>query len=375
MTRVVLENITKRFGNDVAVDNLSLTIDSGEFVSFLGPSGCGKTTTMRMIAGLEVPDEGRIWIGDKLVSDAEKGVFLAPSKRQLGMVFQNYALWPHMTVGDNIRFGLKVRKLDQKEQDERVHNVLERLQIPDLADRYPSELSGGQQQRVALARELVTGAEVLLMDEPLSNLDAKLRIDMRVELKELHLSTGRTIIYVTHDQTEALTLSDNILVMKEGIVQQVGSPDEVFMRPENLFVASFMSSASINEFTGTWKNDRMTFDGFDFPAASPANDANVLHSVSLITRPDEMSFSKTETDWTVPGEVLSVFPQGYTALAHVRLELPGDVQSITLDFSRSDYTVARGDKVFVSFNPQRMHVFDQDSTKRLVPFPEQTLIT
>lgn len=372
MTKVVLENITKRFGKDVAVDNLSLTIDSGEFVSFLGPSGCGKTTTMRMIAGLEVPDEGRIWIGDKLVSDAGKGIFLAPSKRQLGMVFQNYALWPHMTVGDNIRFGLKVRKLDPKEQDERVTNVLERLQIPDLADRYPSELSGGQQQRVALARELVTGAEVLLMDEPLSNLDAKLRIDMRVELKELHLATGRTIIYVTHDQTEALTLSDNILVMKGGIAQQVGTPDEVFMRPENLFVASFMSSASINEFSGTWKNDRLAFSGFDFPAASTTN---TVHNVSLITRPDEMSFSKTETEWTVPAEVLSVFPQGYTALAHVRLDLPGEVQTLTADFSRSEHSMARGDKVFVAFNPQRMHVFDRESTSRLVPFPEQTLIT
>lgn len=368
MTKVVLENITKCFGKDVAVDQLSVTIESGEFVSFLGPSGCGKTTTMRMIAGLEIPDEGRIWIGDKLVSDAAKGIFLAPSNRQLGMVFQNYALWPHMSVGENIRFGLNVRKLDLKEQDKRLHSVLERLQIPDLADRYPSELSGGQQQRVALARELVTGAEVLLMDEPLSNLDAKLRIDMRVELKELHLSTGRTIIYVTHDQTEALTLSDNILIMKEGVAQQIGSPDEVFMKPKNLFVASFISSASINEFSGMWEDNRLTFNGFSFPAANPLNQANLGHKVNLITRPDEMSFSPTETDWTVPGEVLSVFPQGYTALAHVRLNLPGELQTLTLDFSRSDHSVVRGDKVFVSFNPKRMHVYDQDSTMRLAPF-------
>lgn len=367
MTRVILENITKRFGQDVAVDNLSLEIDSGEFVSFLGPSGCGKTTTMRMIAGLEKPDEGRIWIGDKLVSDAADGTFVAPSKRQLGMVFQNYALWPHMTVGDNIRFGLKVRKIVSSEQDERIRNVLERLQIPDLAERYPSELSGGQQQRVALARELVTGAEILLMDEPLSNLDAKLRIDMRVELKELHQSTGRTIIYVTHDQTEALTLSDRIVVMKNGLAQQVGTPDQVFMRPENRFVASFMSSATINEFLGKWTGDRLQFDGFSLPASSvPGNDL----SVAMITRPDEMAFSNSPTDWTVPGEVLSVFPHGYRALAHVRLDLKDQARSVTLEFDRSGKQVKRGDRVNVGFIPERTHVFDQESTERLYPLPE-----
>ena len=366
MTRVVLENITKRFGQDVAVDNLSLEIASGEFVSFLGPSGCGKTTTMRMIAGLEQPDEGRIWIGDKLVSDASDGTFTAPSKRQLGMVFQNYALWPHMTVGDNIRFGLKVRKISGQEQNERIHNVLERLQIPDLAERYPSELSGGQQQRVALARELVTGAEILLMDEPLSNLDAKLRIDMRVELKELHQSTGRTIVYVTHDQTEALTLSDRIVVMKGGLVQQVGTPDEVFMRPENRFVASFMSSATINEFEGKWSRERLQFDGFELPATRAPKD-NL--PVELITRPDEMGLSANPSDWTVPGEVLSVFPHGYRALAHVRLDLKDRPRSVTIEFDRSGREVKRGDRVNVAFIPERTHVFDMESTQRLNPMP------
>lgn len=191
MSLVRLENVTKRFGNVVAVDNISLEIEKGSFFSIVGPSGCGKTTTMRMTAGLEIPNSGRIWIGDRLVFSGDDRTFVRPAQRQISMVFQSYALWPHMTVYDNIAFGLQVNKVSREEIKRRVSDVLELFQIGNLADRYPNELSGGQQQRVAIARELVADREVLFMDEPLSNLDAKLRTEMRAELKRLHAETGK----------------------------------------------------------------------------------------------------------------------------------------------------------------------------------------
>jgi multiple sugar transport system ATP-binding protein len=246
MPEIKLREITKDFGKTRAVDNLDLVIHDGEFVTLLGPSGCGKTTTLRMIAGLESPSSGEITIGDKVVYSSKKGIDLPPDIRDIGFLFQNYALWPHMTVAKNIAFGLENLKWPRKRINERIQELVKILHIEGLEDRYPSELSGGQQQRVAIARTLATNPAILLMDEPLSNLDAKLRTEMRAELKRLHKETGVTVIYVTHDQLEAMTLSTRTCLLNKGRLQQYAPPMEVYRSPENLFVADFVGSPTMN---------------------------------------------------------------------------------------------------------------------------------
>ncbi len=371
MSRVVLEGVTKRFGDEVAVDRLSLEIEDGDFFSLLGPSGCGKTTTMRLIAGLERPDEGRVWIGDQLVCDAADGTFVPAPNRKLGMVFQNYALWPHMTVSDNIRFGLHVRKVPEAEQRKRLKDVIQQLQIEGLEKRYPNELSGGQQQRIALARELVTQAGVLMMDEPLSNLDAKLRIDMRLELKRLHADTGRTIVYVTHDQLEALTLSRRMAVMSKGLVQQVGSPDEVFMRPANVFVASFMGQSTINTFSARLDAGAVRGEGFEMPVAAAAGadgrrDGADGRQVVVAARPEELTLYRTAAPGTLHCEVVSELPMGYTSLVQVRSLGAGEERFVTLEHPRSDAVFEPGIEVWVGIEAARVHVFDAATNQRVV---------
>ena len=243
---IVIEHVAKRFGQVRAVDGLDLTVEDGRFVCLLGPSGCGKTTTLRMLAGLEFPDSGRIRSGDRVLSDGHTGAFVPPERRGIGFVFQSYALWPHMTVAQNIAFGLEVRRWPRERRTARVREVLELLRIGDLGARYPSQLSGGQQQRVALARSLAPGADLLLLDEPLSNLDAQLRLEMRAELKRLHARLATTIVFVTHDQLEAMTMATDVAVMKDGRLQQYGSPLDVYRRPANEFVAAFMGSPAMN---------------------------------------------------------------------------------------------------------------------------------
>lgn len=238
MTHVVIRNLTKRYGGAAAVSDLSLEMEKGEFVTLLGPSGCGKTTTLRMLAGFITPDAGEIIVDNRAVSSASK--VIPPEQRRMGMVFQNYAVWPHMTVFDNVAFGLQLRKLPKQEIREKVRRMLDLVELSPLAERYPHQLSGGQQQRVALGRSLVSEPSILLLDEPLSNLDAKLREQLRFQLKHLQRRTGITFVYVTHDQAEALALSDRIAVLHEGALQQYGSPREVYERPANLFVADFM---------------------------------------------------------------------------------------------------------------------------------------
>ena len=233
-------------GGVKAVDDLSITIESGDFVSLLGPSGCGKTTTLRMIAGLDAPDRGEFLLDGKVLYSRSKGIAVPTEKRGMGLVFQSYALWPHMTVGQNVAFGLEMKGVDRKARATRVGEVLELMHIASLEKRYPSQLSGGQQQRVALARMLAVSPDVLLLDEPLSNLDAKLRLEMRAELKRLHETLGNTIIYVTHDQLEAMTMSTMIAVMNEGRLQQYAPPMEIYRRPANLTVASFVGSPPMN---------------------------------------------------------------------------------------------------------------------------------
>jgi multiple sugar transport system ATP-binding protein len=249
-TSITIKNLTKKFGSVVAVRNVSLSIDPGTFLTLLGPSGCGKTTLLRCVAGLEDPDGGEIFIGDKLVFSYDRGISLPAAQRDVGLVFQNYALWPHMKVDKNITFALEVQKMPKAEMEQRVIESLQEVQMEGFEDRYPREMSGGQQQRIALARMLAYRPKVFLMDEPLSNLDARLRMDMRTELKRLHHLSGATTLYVTHDQVEALTMSSNIAVMKDGKVQQFDAPDTVYHFPANLFVADFIGNPKVNLLEG-----------------------------------------------------------------------------------------------------------------------------
>ncbi|NNG01539.1 MAG: ABC transporter ATP-binding protein [Desulfobacteraceae bacterium] len=243
---ITITGLTKNYGRMKALDDITITFRDGEFLVLLGPSGCGKTTLLRCIAGLETPDAGEIRIGGEIVFSADQHIFTPPGKRNLGMVFQSYALWPHMTVYDNIGFGLNLQSIPRQEIPARITSVLKDLAMTGLENRYPSELSGGQQQRVAVARLLAARPQLFLMDEPLSNLDARLRVDMRAELKRLHHDIKVTTVYVTHDQTEALTMADRVVIMRDGRIMQAGSPHEIYARPANLFTAEFIAMPQIN---------------------------------------------------------------------------------------------------------------------------------
>jgi ABC-type Fe3+/spermidine/putrescine transport system ATPase subunit len=242
---VEIDHLEKHFGTELAVNDVSLSVGQGEFVTLLGPSGCGKTTTLRCVAGLERPDGGEIRIGSDTVAAPGRGIYLAPEERNIGMVFQSYAVWPHMTVFDNVAYGLRVRRASDAAIKERTMRALELVGLAPLANRYATKLSGGQRQRVALARAIVYEPRVVLFDEPLSNLDAKLREQMRVELVRLQKEVGITSIYVTHDQSEALVMSDRVVVMDKGVIQQVGDPQTIYARPANTFVANFIGVANL----------------------------------------------------------------------------------------------------------------------------------
>lgn len=243
LAQVELKALTRRFGAATAVDNVSLTIPHGQLVSLLGPSGCGKTTTLRLIAGFLEPSDGEIAVGGRMVSSPK--VTLPPERRNMSMIFQSYALWPHMTAAENVAYGLTIRKLDKAVIKQKVDAILATARLSDLANRYPSELSGGQQQRVSLARALAVEPETLLMDEPLSNLDANLREEMRFEIRRLHDEFRTTTVYVTHDQSEAMTTADQIAVMNAGRIEQLGSPEDIYERPASEFVARFIGAANI----------------------------------------------------------------------------------------------------------------------------------
>lgn len=250
MSRIELRGINKYYGRNHVLKDINLVIEDGEFMTLLGPSGCGKTTTLRVVAGLEKPQEGYMYMGNREIVNAPEKFYEEPGKRHLNLVFQSYALWPHMTVFDNVAFGLEVAKVPKEEIRRKVENALKRMRIEAFIDRYPSELSGGQQQRVAIARAIVSEPEVLLLDEPLSNLDARLRLRTREEIKRIQRETGITTVFVTHDQEEAMSISDRIVVMKAGVVQQIGKPQEVYDAPVNLFVARFLGTPPINVFEG-----------------------------------------------------------------------------------------------------------------------------
>jgi len=252
MSKIELKHIDKFYGKNHVLKDLDLTIEDGEFMTLLGPSGCGKTTTLRVISGLEDPQHGTIEMDGDTIVDAEQMFFTPPAKRDLNLVFQSYALWPHMTVYGNVAFGMaNTTKMSKAEIKKKVDSALERMQISQYAERYPSELSGGQQQRVAIARAIANEPSLLLLDEPLSNLDAKLRLDMRSEIKRLHEELGTTIVYVTHDQVEAMTMSTRVAIFFEGVLEQVATPNDIYTNPATLRVADFIGNPSINFVDGT----------------------------------------------------------------------------------------------------------------------------
>jgi|TARA_B110000495_G_scaffold58538_1_gene49630 multiple sugar transport system ATP-binding protein len=347
MAEIKLRNLSKRWGSFVGVENLNLTIADEEFLVLLGPSGCGKTTTMRMIAGLEEASGGDIIIDDVRVND------LDPKDRNVSMVFQSYALYPNMNVYENIRFPLKVRKIPEAEHKERVMRASAMVELDDFLHRKPAELSGGQKQRVALARAIVREPNVFLMDEPLSNLDAKLRVSTRAQIKNLSHELKVTTIYVTHDQIEAMTLADRVVVMKDGIVQQVGSPTEIYDRPANAFVASFIGAPAMNLVSGDVFNN--IFTGGDLK----------IEGLKAQNQPAQLGFRAEDASTVTEG--------GDIHAAVYTMELLGDATMITVRVNdelvsikaHKDYRVKIGDMVHISVPKEICHLFDTKTGARI----------
>jgi multiple sugar transport system ATP-binding protein len=352
-TTITIKNLSKHFGKVTALDNVSLVIEPDTFVTLLGPSGCGKTTLLRCVAGLENPDGGEIYIDDKLVFSHPKGISLPPGQRDLGLVFQNYALWPHMKVDKNITFALEIQKMPKAEMDQRVKESLKEVQMEGYGDRYPREMSGGQQQRIALARMLAYRPKVFLMDEPLSNLDARLRMDMRTELKRLHHISGATTIYVTHDQVEALTMSTNIAVMKEGVIQQFDSPDKIYHFPANLFVADFIGNPKVNLLEGEISSK----NSVDFGKFKIAVDtAYTTGKVVVGIRPEDISISTEPIPGAVEFNAYSVLPAGADSTIIAR---QGDVE-LTIKVMGISH-VRMDEKIWLSFDPQAMNLYNKQT--------------
>jgi multiple sugar transport system ATP-binding protein len=358
---VTLSNINKRFADGtIAVHDFSLEIASGEFLTFLGPSGCGKTTTLRMIAGLELPTAGEIHFGARRIDD------LAPGDRNVAMVFQSYALYPHMTVAENLAYPLRKRGVAREQRAARVAATAKLLQIEPLLQRRPKQLSGGQQQRVALGRAIIRDPDVFLLDEPLSNLDATLRAYMRAELVQLHRRIGKTMIYVTHDQVEAMTMSTRIAVMHQGRLQQVGTPAEVYARPANRFVASFVGTPAMNFVEGVLRPEpagmRFVADGLAVPVEGAASSAG--RPVLAGFRPEDVAIAPATERGAAPahgpGQVLVVEPLGHETL--VVLEA-GTSQLVAR--CPSGFGLAAGERVGVVLNASRMHLFDPGSGERI----------
>jgi multiple sugar transport system ATP-binding protein len=361
MAEILIENVTKRFGDFVAIDNVSLTVEDQEFVVLVGPSGCGKTTLLRAVAGLGMADEGRVRIGGRDVT------YLPPRDRNISMVFQSYAIFPHMKVYDNIAFGLKMRRMESKEIDRQVRRAAELLHIEEMLDRYPNKMSGGQRQRVAVARAIAMESEVLLMDEPLSNLDALLRLEMRAELKKLLKEIEATTIYVTHDQIEALSMGDRIAVMKDGLIQQFDHPNTVYDLPSNLFVGSFIGNPPMNFMSGQVQRHngqiQVHIGGFHLTPAGgvqPLLQALDGERVVLGIRAENMETLAQPADDAIPVEVMVVEPLGSQNLLTV--EIGSNIIKVA---THPTFLTGPGQTIWLRFPADKIRWVDPESEQVL----------
>ncbi len=352
---MTLRDIRKSFDATQIIKGVDLSIEDGEFLVLVGPSGCGKSTLLRLIAGLEELSGGELKIGDRVVNDVE------PRDRGVAMVFQSYALYPHMTVAENMAFGLKIRKTPKEVINKRVAEVGKLLDLSAYLERFPKQLSGGQRQRVAMGRAIVRQPDVFLFDEPLSNLDAALRTQMRVELKKLHQRLRTTMIYVTHDQIEAMTLADRIAVLRDGLLQQVGTPAELFNAPCNRFVAGFIGSPAMNFLKGSFESGLFTGDGFEFPVTGREAGASALIECGLRPQHFELCSGEAPPGHVIIESVLEVTePMGWEAYAHLRI---GDVPIIAHVQAEQVQGLKAGDLVKLSVDPARILYFDESGLR------------
>ena len=347
MGKVILEGLTKKFGNVVAVNNVNLEIKDGSFMVLLGPSGCGKTTILRLIAGLEKPTEGRIYIDDRDVTE------LSPKDRDIAMVFQTYSLYPHMTVYENIAFPLRIRRIKKDELDRRVREVADMLGLSEMLHKKPRELSGGQRQRVAMGRAIIRKPRVFLFDEPLSNLDAKLRIQMRAELSRLHKQLGITSIYVTHDQVEAMTLGDEIAVINKGEIQAVGEPLEIYKKPNNIFVAGFIGAPPMNIIKGEIKDSEFISDKLRVQLSNPP----IQGDCTIGIRPEHVEVVEGDG---IEGTVEVVEAVGSESILYVD---SGGKRIVIKTLKSGPFRI--GDKVHFRFLPDKIHYFSPDTGLRI----------
>ena len=359
--RLRIRNLTKRFGDLAALRNFDLDVQGGEFISLLGPSGCGKTTALNCLAGLLEPDDGEIELDGASVARTP------PERRRFGMVFQNYALFPHLTVGRNVAFGLEMQRAPRAQIGERVDRVLGLVRLLDQRDKYPAQLSGGQQQRIAIARAIVTEPRLMLMDEPLSNLDAKLRIEMRTEIRRIHRALGLTTIYVTHDQEEALSLSDRVVLMQQGLIRQVGTPREVYIEPASAYAASFLGARNLLPVrvvaaTGDGQEIQIETES-GVPLAGAARSAFALGDSAIAAiRPEHVVLLAEGRggDNTIPGRVETVEFVGNSIEVSVRSKLTGEVIARTEDLWRDGETVA------LCLPRERLLVFPADDSGEMI---------
>ncbi|WP_392531264.1 ABC transporter ATP-binding protein [Nostoc sp. C117] len=366
MANVRLEDIKRRFNNVTAIEDITFEIPDGEFWVLVGPSGCGKSTILRTIAGLEAATSGKLFIGDRLMNN------IPARQRDVAMVFQNYALYPHMTVAQNIAFGLQMRKVDSKIVQERVQDVARSLSLENLLDRKPKQLSGGQQQRVALGRAIARKPQVFLLDEPLSNLDAQLRDDTRAELKQLHQELGITTIYVTHDQVEAMTLADKIVVLNRGRIQQIGDPQSIYARPANQMVATFLGSPPMNILPTIYQNDSFDVSGQLLPIPAAIQDKLRLRqgqSLDLGIRPEHLKINtdsplRTQHSALLLVEVKVVEPLGRETL--IRAGLPGSTTVLNIQ-TTGDVRPRPGDRLSLELDLNELFVFDPKTGDKIFP--------
>ena len=367
MSRIELKHIDKFYGDNHVLRDINLTIEDGDFMTLLGPSGCGKTTTLRVVSGLERPQNGTMTIDGVEMINADDAYYAEPSKRGLNLVFQSYALWPHMTVYNNIAFGLKIQKMAKDEIDKRVMSALRMMRIEQYKDRYPTELSGGQQQRVAIARAVASSPKLLLLDEPLSNLDAKLRLDMRAELQRLHKELGTTIIYVTHDQVEALTMSTKIALFKEGALNQVATPLELYNNPIDLEAADFIGNPRINLLDGKaeMKNGQLVvksdLGGHTFPGKDLTNEEfpkSGEFDCVLAIRPEQVIISREPVDGAIPVTVYASQPAGSETIVTL---VAGQDEFLSKEIGQAHYELDQ--KVWAIIDQDKINIYNKATTR------------